>query len=119
VSEKPKLEVVTPKIVPADALDMDNLWLDPQLGDGITDTHWHSVPVDKPKDFFRVHPDQNYRRRTEIYTHKPEGAIEVQHYIVHPKMHRRGPPGHGCRLYLSRWHSATMAAQVCQAGREG
>jgi hypothetical protein len=89
VSDKPKLEVVTQKIVPADALDMDNLWLDPKLGDGITDTHWHAVPVDKPKDFFRVHPDPNYRRRTEIYTHKPEGAIEEQHYIVHPRMQGR------------------------------
>jgi hypothetical protein len=89
MTEKPDLKIVTPKIVPADALDMNDLWLDPALGDGITDTHWHSIPVDKPKDFFRVHPDPAYRRRTEVYTHKPEGAIEEQHYVLHRNMRGR------------------------------
>jgi hypothetical protein len=26
--------------------------------------------MDKPKDFFRVHPDKAYRRRAEVYTHR-------------------------------------------------
>src|SRR5262245_23416665 len=67
---------------PSDAKDLDALWQDPGLGDGIVDVNYHSVPVGKPKDFFRTHPDPLYRRRTEIYTHKPEGAIDEQHFIV-------------------------------------
>ena len=87
MSEKPKLEVVT--TLPDDASDMSDLWLDPALGDGLTDTLWHSVPVGKPRDFFRVHPSADYRRRTEIYTHKPEGQIEEQHFIVAEPMRGR------------------------------
>jgi hypothetical protein len=80
MAEKPKLEIVP--ALPSDTSDLSGLWLDPALGDGLTDTTWHSVPVGKPKDFFRVHPDQSYRRRTEVYVHKPEGQIEEQHFIV-------------------------------------
>jgi len=72
--------------IPSDASDFDSLWQDPKLGDGIVDVSYHSVPVGKPKDFFRTHPDPLYRRRTEIYTHKPEGAIDEQHFIVAPSM---------------------------------
>jgi hypothetical protein len=72
--KKPKLEVVR------DAQDIEALWLDPGLGDGITDTHWHQIPIGKPKNFFRVHPDKMFRRKTEIYVHKPEDAIEEQYY---------------------------------------
>ena len=43
---------------------------------------WHNIPVDKPKNFFRVHPDPGYRRRTEIYVHKPEGAVDTEFYIL-------------------------------------
>jgi hypothetical protein len=83
---------------PPDAQDFESLWLDPALGDGITDTNYHSVPVGKPKDFFRLHPDPGYRRRTEIYTHKPEGAIDEQHYIVGPSMQGRIPEARPCTL---------------------
>jgi hypothetical protein len=76
---------------PPDAFDYDSLWLDPALGDGITDTSYHTVPVGKPKDFFRVHPDGAYRRRTELYTHKPENAIDEQFYIIGPAMQGRIP----------------------------
>jgi hypothetical protein len=85
--EKPKLEVVT--TLPDDASDMSDLWLDPSLGDGLVETAWHSVPVGKPKDFFRVHPELEYRRRTEVYTHKPEGQIEEQEFIVAKPMRGR------------------------------
>jgi len=53
----PQLGIVSPLPTPNDASDIEALWLDPALGDGLTDTNWHTIPVDKPKDFFRVHPD--------------------------------------------------------------
>ena len=54
MTEKPKLEVVdNPQSpTPRDALDIEALFQDPALGDGLTDTNWHTIPVDKPKDFF-------------------------------------------------------------------
>jgi hypothetical protein len=91
-AKKPKLEVVPPP----DAGDIEALWLDPALGDGITDTHWHAIPIGKPKDFFRVHPDREMRRRTEIYVHKPEDAIEEQFYILDPAMRGRLPEARPC-----------------------
>ena len=91
--KKPKLE-----LVPKGAEDLDDLWLDPGLGDGIADVSYHSVPVGKPRDFFRTHPNSDYRRRTEIYTHKPEGAIDEQHYIVGPAMQGQIPEARPCTL---------------------
>jgi len=85
--EKPKLEVVT--ALPDDTSDLSDLWFDPALGDGLTDTILNQIPVNKPKDFFRVHPDPNYRRQTEVYTHKPEGQIEEQHFIIAKPMRGR------------------------------
>ena len=67
---------------PQDALDIDSLWLDPALGDGLVDVHYHDIPVGKPRDFFRINPDPAYRRLTEIYVHKVEGQIEEQTYII-------------------------------------
>ena len=82
-----KAEEAEPKTAtPNDTDDFASLWLDPGLGDGITSDSWHTVPAGKPKDFFRTVPDPAYRRRTEIYTHKPEGAIDEQHYIIAPSM---------------------------------
>jgi hypothetical protein len=72
--------------VVSDAADIEALWLDPALGDGIVDAHYHNIPVGKPRDFFRTHPDPAYRRRTEIYTHKVEGVIDTTHYILAPAM---------------------------------
>ena len=34
----PKLEIVSPAPTPSDALDIEALWLDPALGDGLTDS---------------------------------------------------------------------------------
>ena len=84
-TKKSKLEVVSPA-TPKDALDIEALWLDPGLGDDITDTHWHKIPIGKPRNFFRAHPDKSFRRKTEIYVHKPEDAIEEQYYILAPAM---------------------------------
>jgi hypothetical protein len=74
------------RVVPEDALDVDSLWLDPALGDGLVDVHYHNIPVDKPKNFFRVNPDAAYRRLSEIYVHKAEDQIEEQFYIIAPSM---------------------------------
>ena len=84
-AKKPKLEVVQPA-PPSDATDIEALLLDPGLGDGITDVHWHKIPIGKPRNFFRAHPDKKFRRKTEVYVHKPEDAIEEQYYIIAPAM---------------------------------
>ena len=73
---KPKLA-----IVPPDALDLSDLWLDPGLGDGITDEVRHSIPFGKPRDYFRLHPDPAYRRKVEIYRHKTEDAIDEEYFV--------------------------------------
>jgi hypothetical protein len=87
-AKKPKLEVLPP-VTPSDAADIEALWLDPGLGDGITDTHWHEIQIDKPRDFFRVHPDKTFRRKTEIYVRKSEDEINKQYYIIDPAMRGR------------------------------
>jgi hypothetical protein len=74
------------KPVPPDATDFESLWIDPKLGDGIVTTFHNNVPVDKPKTFFRTHSDPAYRRRTEVYTHKIEGVVGEQHFIIAPSM---------------------------------
>jgi hypothetical protein len=83
---------------PSDANDLNALWIDPGLGDGITTTSFHNIAIGRPKDFFRVHPSADYRRRTEIYTHKPEGAIDEQHFIIAPSMRGRILEARPCTL---------------------
>src|SRR3954470_16577161 len=79
----PKLEVVQ---LPEDAADLSGLWLDPKLGDGITETVRHSIPLGKPRDFFRMHPDASFRRRVEIYLHKPEKSVEEEYFVLDRSM---------------------------------
>ena len=76
----------------SDATDIEALWLDPGLGDGIVNVSLHAVPVGKPKDFFRTVTDPAYRRRTEIYVHKPEGVIDENSLYPRPG-HARPHPG--------------------------
>ena len=54
MTEKPKLEVVesTPLPTPNDASDIEALWSDPALGDGLTDTSWHKIPVGQAERLF-------------------------------------------------------------------
>ena len=115
------LELVTPPPTPNDALDIESLWLDPALGDGLTDTSWHSIPADKPKDFFRVHPDRDYRRRTEIYAHKVEGQIETAYYIWGRRCGDgwRKPALRSRDLHLSRRLTAAVADHVSARWRKG
>ena len=82
MSEKTKPETM----LPDDASDLSDLYFDPALGDGLTDTVLTNIPIGKPKDFFRVHSDKSYRRLVEIYTHKPEGQIEEQHFFIAKSM---------------------------------
>lgn len=86
------------KATPDDALDIELLWLDPALGDGLVDVHYHEIPVGKPKNFFRVNPDPAYRRLTEIYTHKVEGEIEEQNFIIAKPMRGRIDEARRCTL---------------------
>jgi hypothetical protein len=66
--------------------DFKKLWHDPNLGDGIATGTFHKIAVGKPKNFFRVHPDPAYRRRCDLYVHKPEGSMDEVTYIVGPAM---------------------------------
>ena len=68
------------------AEDIKQLWKDPELGDGITTGAFHKIPIGKPKNFFRVHPDAAYRRRTKAYLHKVDGSLDETLYLVMPDM---------------------------------
>jgi hypothetical protein len=122
MAEKPKLRAIDqtdqPQI-PEDAKDFDGLWLDPGLGDGIVDVSYHSVAVGKPRDFFRTVPDASYRRRTEIYTHKPEGAIDEQHYIIAPSMRGRIPEARPCTLVTVVYRDGTPRLWPIMFPRDG
>jgi hypothetical protein len=87
-----------PKKSIADAADIDALWLDPALGDGLVDVHYHNIPVGKPKNFFRVNPDPAYRRLAEVYTHKVEGQIDEQNFIISKPMQGVLEEAHRCTL---------------------
>jgi hypothetical protein len=117
MAEDAKIKLV--KLPPDDAHDIDDLWLDPALGDGIVDAHWHTIPVDKPKDFFRVHPDPAYRRRTEMYTHKSEGAIEEEHYILSKPMRGRIPEARPCTLVTVVYRDGTPRLWPLKFARDG
>jgi hypothetical protein len=104
---------------PGDAADFTSLWLDPGLGDGITGTSYHAIVVGKPKDFFRTVPDAAYRRRTEIYTHKPEGAIEDQHYIIAPAMRGRIEEARPCTIVTVIYRDGTPRLWPIPAPRDG
>jgi hypothetical protein len=122
MAEKPKLRAVDEPEqpnVPEDAKDFDSLWLDPGLGDGIVDVRYHSVPAGKPRDFFRTHPNPAYRRRTEIYTHKPEGMIDEQHYILAPAMHGCIPEARPCTVVTIVYRDGSPRLWPISFPREG
>jgi hypothetical protein len=91
----------------ADAADIEGLWLDQTMGDGITDVHYHSVPVGRPKTFFRTVTDPSYRRRTELLTIKHEGVIDVQQYIVAPAMRGQIEEAMPCTLVTVVYRDGT------------
>jgi hypothetical protein len=121
---KPKLRAVggagnggTPTI--PDATDIEALWLDSALGDGLTDTTWHQIPIGKPVDFFRVHSDPNYRRRTEIYAHKTEGQIDTAYYILGPQMRGRLEEARPCVLVTCIYRDGSPRIWPLMFPREG
>src|SRR4029077_5294349 len=89
------------------ATDIEALWLDPALGDGIVDVTLHSVPVGKPKDFFRTVTDRTYRQRAEVYVHKPEGVVEEQTYVIGPAMRGKIPEARPCTLVTVVYRDGT------------
>ena len=65
---------------PSDATDIASLWIDTGLGDPLTKEQHHHIPIGRPKDFFRTHPESAYRARGEIYVHKSENVIGEQFF---------------------------------------
>ena len=74
-----------PPLVVEDVDDLSSLWIDTGVKDALTETVT-TVKLGKPKDFFRVHPSLEMRKRAEIVVVKTEGAFEDQIFIVGPKM---------------------------------
>lgn len=115
---KPVLELV-PKSVPADASDLASLWLDPKLGDGLTDVSHHHIPVGKPKTFFRVISDPAYRRLAAIYTHKIEGQIDEQHYLVDKPMFDRIDEAQPCTLVTVVYRDGSIRLWPLKLAKDG
>jgi hypothetical protein len=103
----------------ADAADIESLWLDPKLGDGIVNAHFHSVAIGKPKNFFRTVPDAAYRRRCEIYIHKVEGIIDEQCYILAPNMRGEIDEAMPCTLVTVVYRDGTPRLWVIKFPKEG
>src|SRR5215472_15702288 len=83
---------------PPDADDIAKLWIDTGLGDALTAEHVYSIPIGKPRDFFRTHPDSAYRARAEIYVQKSENVIGEQFYQIGPSMRGRIDEARPCIL---------------------
>lgn len=127
-AEKPKLEQVYPPVpeektvatpAPSDTRDIKSLWADPGLGDGLTDINLHSIPIDKPKDFFRVAPDPGYRRRTEMYIHKVDGEIEKSYFILGKKMKGRLEEARQCSLVTCIYRDSSVRLWPIPLPRDG
>jgi hypothetical protein len=119
---KPKAKSVlesVPKPVPTDAGDLASLWLDPKLGDGLTEVSHHNVPVNKPKNFFRVVPDPAYRRLAAIYTHKIEGQIDEQHFLVDKPMYDRIDEAQPCTLVTVLYRDGSIRLWPLKLPKDG
>jgi hypothetical protein len=84
----------------ADADDIEALWEDDSLGDPLTTTHVHSIPIGKPRDFFRTCPDRKYRKQTWLYTHKSENVIGEQYFIIDKPMRDKVRGARPCTLIV-------------------
>jgi hypothetical protein len=102
-----------------DASDFDDLWMPSELGDGIVDVRRSSITVGKPKDFFRVHPDNAFRRRTEIYVHKVEGQIDEQTYILAPNLWGRLEEANHATLVAVVYRDGTPRLWAVKTPKEG
>ena len=104
---------------PEDALDIDSLWLDPKLGDGLVDVHRYNIPMGKPRDYFRVISDPKYRRLAEIYTHKVEGQIDEQHYLIAPPMQGKIEEARRCTLVTCIYRDGSLRLWPLKQPRDG
>jgi hypothetical protein len=84
-SGAPKLSVVPPA---SDFADIDNLWINPMHGDGITSPGTLKIPVGKPSkyDFFRAHPGSDYRRHAIMIPIKEREGFDDTFYLVTPAL---------------------------------
>jgi hypothetical protein len=114
MSDKPDLKVVRP-----DADDLAGLWLPTGLGDGLTDTHIYRIPIGKPRDFFQVCPDENYRRKCEVYTHKVEGQIEEETYIIDASMRGEIEEARPCTLVVCIYRDGTVRLWALKLPKDG
>jgi hypothetical protein len=86
---------------PADAHDLSELWIDTGLGDPLTTEYVHSVPIGRPKEFFRVVKDPAYQRKAEIIRLKSENLIAEQYFLVAPAMQGRIDEARPCILVVT------------------
>src|SRR5262245_35871398 len=104
MSKKPELRAVTDEDAAQaqatlnDTDDIESLWSSPSITDDLAVTALHTVAVGKPKDYFRVIPDRAYRKRCDLYLHKPEDQIEREYYIVAPSMKDRFEGARPCLI---------------------
>jgi len=82
----------------SDTDDIEALWEDDGLGDPLTTTHVHNIPIDKPKDFFWACPDRKYRKKTWVYAHKSENVVGVRYFIVDRPMRDKVRRARPCTL---------------------
>jgi hypothetical protein len=104
---------------PTDAADLSGLFVDTGQGDPLTETVIHAIAVDKPKDFFRVHPDPAYRRRCYVYTLKVEGQIEEFNYIVAESMRDLVPEAKLCLVTTCIYRNGTLRLWLLKLPKEG
>jgi hypothetical protein len=104
---------------PADAADIAGLFQDTGQGDPLAEISIHTIPIDKPKDFFRLHPDPAYRRRCLVYTHKIEGQIEETHYIVPNTMSDEVSEARPCILATCIYRDGSVRLWPLKMPREG
>ena len=93
--------------------------MDTELGDDITDITHHKIVVDKPKNYFRTVPDPAYRRHVEIYTHKIEGVVGEQHYIVAKSMRGRIEEARPAQLITVVYRDGTPRLWPIKSPKEG
>ena len=104
---------------PTDAADLSDLFVDTEQGDPLTETIIHGIAVDKPKDFFRTHPNPAYRRRCYVYTLKIEGQVEEHNYIVAEPMRDLVPEAKLCLVTTCIYRNGTLRLWLLKLPREG
>lgn len=104
---------------PPDAADLADLFVDTGQGDPLTETTVHGIAIDKPKDFFRVHPDPAYRKQCFVYTLKIEGQVEEHHYIIAESMRDLVPEAKLCLVTTCIYRNGAVRLWLLKLPREG